>query len=262
MNIKRSYFQLLLGSVTVGLFLANCTVQQAKDDGECDKGDKDTGCACADGSVGYQVCDSDGVFGSCVCPDPNSGGGSSNNGTAGKTGNDGGATTTPAGGKTGTAGTYTAGGDGGAAPTVDPAAGGAGGAPAVTFDPENCEECLAVLCEDQLDTCLDDDLCFSQYASISDCINEERGKGLVKRDVVRACGVNVGASPNAQLTDVWAPDELSPLATDLINCMATSSSETPNADWANDLATNYPNNVPAPWPADSCAKLSCTSKFQ
>src|SRR3954463_451563 len=39
MNIKRSYLQLLLGSVTVGLFLANCTVQPAKDDGSCDKGD-------------------------------------------------------------------------------------------------------------------------------------------------------------------------------------------------------------------------------
>jgi hypothetical protein len=47
--------------------------------------------------------------------------------------------------------------------------------------------------------------------------------------------------------------------------MATSSSQTPNADWANS-DENFPivndDVVPAPWPGDSCAKLSCTAKFQ
>jgi len=269
MNIKRTYLQLFLGSVTVGLFLANCTVQPAKDDGSCDKGDKHSGCDCSDGSVGYQVCDSDGVFGSCVCPAANSGGGSSNQGTAGKTNsNDGGAMTTPAGGKSGsgTAGTYAAGGDGGATSVVDPAAGGDGGAggdAAVTFDPEDCESCLQVLCKDELDTCLADDTCADQYTSIIGCVDDQRVTMLAKRDVVRGCGVNVGSSPNASLQSFWGdPQTLAPETTNLLNCMATSSSQTPNSDWANDLDTNFPNNVPAPWPADSCAKLSCTSKFQ
>ncbi len=263
MNIKRSYFQLLLSSVTVGLFLANCTVQQAKDDGSCDKNDKQSGCKCGDGSVGYQVCDSDGVFGSCVCPDPNSGGGSSNNGTAGKTNTPlgGEPSSSPTGGKSsGTAGTTYA-GEGGT-PVVDPAAGGAGGAPAVTFDPEDCEACLAVLCKDELATCLDDATCASQYTQIIGCVDNVRVTMLAKRDAVRGCGVNVGSSPNASLQDVWAPQQLVDEATNLLNCMATSSAVAPNADWANDLDTNFPNNVPAPWPTDSCAKLSCTSKFQ
>jgi hypothetical protein len=267
MNIKRSYLQALLGSVTVGLFLANCTVQQAKDDGSCDKGDKHSGCDCDDGSVGYQVCDSDGVFGSCVCPSGNTSGGSSNNGTAGKANNSTGGddTTSTTGGKgSGTAGTTYTGGDGGT-PTVDPAAGGAaGGGPLfVPEDPNDCSECLDVLCKDDFDTCLADDVCGDQYLSIIGCIENVRETMLAKRDVVRGCGVNVGSSPNASLQAVWGdPQTLDPKTTNLLNCMATSASETPSAAWANDKDTNFPNDVPAPWPADSCAKFSCTAKFQ
>ncbi len=270
MNIKRSYLQLLLGSVTVGLFLANCTVQQAKDDGSCDKGDKHSGCDCDDGSVGYQVCDSDGVFGSCVCPSGNTSGGSSNNGTAGKSNNTAAGETSSGttGGKSGTAGTggtaYT-GGDGGAGPVVDPAAGGAGGAGPlfVATDPNDCEACLDALCKDELDTCLADDICGDQYVSIIGCIDNVRETTLAKRDVVRGCGVNVGSSPNASLQSFWGdPQTLDPKTTNLLNCLATSASETPSSAWANDLDTNFPNNMPAPWPADSCAKFSCTSKFQ
>ncbi len=259
MIIKRSYFQLLLGSVTVGLFLANCTVQQAKDDGSCDKGDVENGCDCADGSVGHQVCNSDGVFGSCVCPNPNTAGGSSNS-TAGKSSQpEGGEPST--GGNGGTAGTTFTGGEGGTS-AVDPATGGAGGAPDLTFDSEDCESCLMVLCSEELNTCLDDATCASQYTQIIGCVDDVRLMMLAKRDAVRGCGVNVGSSPTASLQDVWAPDQLVDEATNLLNCMATSSSEEPSADWANDLPTNFPNNMPAPWPADSCAKLSCTSKYQ
>ncbi len=264
MNIKRSYLQLLLSSVTVGLFLANCTVQQAKDDGSCSKGDKHSGCDCSDGSVGYQVCDSSGVFGSCVCPDPSASGGTANNGTAGKSNTTAGETNTM-GGKNGTAGTSTAGGDAGGSPVVDPGAGGAGGAGPifVVTDPNDCEACLTALCSNELDTCLADDVCFQQYSDITDCINTERGTGLAKRDAVRGCGVTVGTSPNASLSRLWGdPQTLQPDTTDLINCMATSQSKPKNADWANDLPTNFPNDMPAPWPADSCAKLSCTAKLQ
>lgn len=266
MNIKRSYFKLLMASAGVGLFLANCTVKNASDDtGEgCEKGDKDSGCDCPGGLTGYQVCDSDGVFGSCVCPDDNSG-------TAGKSGNTGG--TSNAGGEPNmsTAGkTYTA-GAGGEAP-VDPAAGGAGGeggAPTFDFDPDDCESCLQVLCATELSACLADDTnvpsCFDQYQAIIGCIDDQRVSGLVKRDIVRACGVNIGSGPVASLNDAWQPAGLTDEATNLLNCMATSSSEEPNADWAN-ADENYPldaNNMlaPTPWPEDSCAKLSCTGKF-
>jgi hypothetical protein len=268
MNIKRSYLKLLMSSVTVGLLLANCTVKESQSD-ECEKGDKDTGCVCADGSVGYQVCNSSGVFGSCQCPDANTAGTTGNN-TAGTSSN-GGTSSTDGGAPSATAGkTSTAGTDAGGAPGMG-GAGGEGGAP-LTFDPENCEECLSALCSAELSACLADTTCFSangdgtgQYERIISCIDGERINGLVKRDVVRGCGVTIGASPDASLADAWAPEGMVPATTNLLNCMATSSSATPNADWANS-DDNYPvvNEmvVPAPWPEDSCAKLSCTSKFQ
>src|SRR4051812_28926602 len=91
MNIKRSYFKLLIASAGVGLFLANCTFKESDGDGKgngnggdpgteaCTKGDKHAGCACPDALVGYQVCSSEGVYGSCVCPDGSGTGGTSNN---------------------------------------------------------------------------------------------------------------------------------------------------------------------------------------
>jgi len=267
MNIKRSYFKLLMASAGVGLFLANCTVKNSSDD-SCEKGDKDTGCDCPGGLTGYQVCDSDGVFGSCVCPDDNSGAGTAgkNSSTAGTSTDEGGAPSS-SGGKTG----YTAGTDaGGVAPVTGGAgAGGEGGAPTFDFDPDDCESCLQVLCATELSACLADDQnvpsCIDQYQAIIGCIDDERVDGLVKRDVVRACGVNIGSGPVASLNAAWQPAGLTDEATNLLNCMATSSSEEPNADWAN-ADENYPldaNNMlaPTPWPADSCAKLSCTGKF-
>jgi hypothetical protein len=96
------------------------------------------------------------------------------------------------------------------------------------------------------------------------CIDDERENGLVKRDVVRACGVSVGRNTTGSLNDAWAPDEMLPETTDLLNCLATASSDPqgPNPDWANDIPNNFPASGPTPWPADSCAKLSCTAKFQ
>jgi hypothetical protein len=265
MNIKRSYLKLVMASAGVGLFLANCTVKTSSDDAgktngngnggepseDCTKGDKHSGCACPGNLVGYQVCSAEGVFGSCVCPD--------SSGTAG-TGN------TPEGGNANNGGTTYAGSDAGGVAAVNGGAGGEGGAP-LTFDPLDCEDCLGKLCADELATCLDDVTCSDQYAAVIGCIDDQRGVDdgttVVKRDVVRACGVTVGSSSTVQGFPDWAPIEMDPKTTDLLNCMATSSTDPqgPNPDWANDLDTNFPAAGPTPWPADSCAKLSCTSKF-
>jgi hypothetical protein len=265
MNIKRSYFKLLMASAGVGLFLANCTVKNSSDE-SCERGDKDTGCDCPGGLTGYQVCDSDGVFGSCMCPDDNSGAGTSNN-TAGKNSSTGG--TSSEGGEPAATGgkTYTAGTSSGGVAPVAGGAGGEGGAGPVVFPTYNtCEECLADLCQAEMDACLADEQCFSaegdgsgEYEAISVCIEDERASGVAKRDAVRGCGVTLGLSSNPDLASDWAPQGMAPATTNLLNCMATSSSLTPNADWANDLATNFPNDMPAPWPEDSCAKLACTS---
>lgn len=268
MNIKRSYFKLLTASAAVGLFLANCTVKNSSDD-SCEKGDKDVGCACPGGLTGYQVCDNDGVFGACVCPDDNSGAGTSNTSTAGKSNTSTGGTNSSDGGEPASTGgkTYTAGTDAGGVAAVNAGAGGEGGAGPVVFpDYATCEECLDDLCKAQLDACLGDEQCFSaaadgsgEYEAISECIETARASGLVKRDALRSCGVTFGGSsvpdPNRP---VWAPQAMAATTTNLLNCLATSSSQTPDAQWAND-PNNYPAAGPTPWPEDSCAKLACTS---
>jgi hypothetical protein len=307
MNIKRSYFQ-VLAAVGVGMLLmTNCTVKEGDDD-DCDKGDRETGCKCSDGSVSYQVCNSDGEFGKCVCDgssvDDSCDEGSKKSGCScsgnvvgyqvcdgdgvygacvcpssgtGGSGNDTGGTNSSGSGGTGNASNGGSSGSGTAAAN----AGGAGGEPSLPdFDPENCEACLQVLCAEEFQACLDDkdpngigQPCISedgesgQYVDIANCINAERVNGLVKRDVVRNCGVTIGASAtDASLSDAWAPQGMRDSTTNLLNCMATSSQDTPNADWANS-DDNFPvdsdlNVNPTPWPDDSCAKLACTSKFQ
>ena len=269
MNIKRSYFKLLIASGAVALFLANCTFKESDGEGDgsggdpgaeaCTKGDKHSGCACPGALVGYQVCTSEGVYGSCVCPDVSGTGGTNNAGGVPSAGN---------GGITSTAGA----GAGGAPPvTAGAGAGGEGGADVVTFvpeDPNDCEACLKVLCKTEYDTCVADETnvpsCVDQYAAIIGCIDDERENGLVKRDVVRACGVSVGANTTGSLNDAWAPADMLPATTDLINCLATATSDPkgPNPDWANDIPNNFPAAGPTPWPADSCAKLACTARFQ
>jgi hypothetical protein len=268
MNNKRSYFKLLTASAAVGLFLANCTVKNSSDD-SCEKGDKDLGCDCPGGLTGYQLCDSDGVFGSCVCPDDNSGAGTSNSSTAGKSNSSTGGTSSNQGGEPASNGgkTYTAGTDAGGVAAVNGGAGGEGGAGLPDFM-EDCNACLDTLCKTELDACLNDPQCFSaegdgsgEYEAISTCIETARASGLVKRDAVRSCGVTFGASSDPEdpsnFSD-WAPRDMAATTTDLLNCMATSSSQTPDAQWAND-PNNFPAAGPTPWPADSCAKLACTS---
>lgn len=264
MNIKRSYFKLLMASAGVGLFLANCTV---KNSDECSKGDKDSGCDCPGNAKGYQVCDSDGVFGECMCPDGNTAGTGSDNtagknsSTAGTSGNEGGAPNSSA----GTGGTkYTAGTNAGGVAAVNGGAGGEGGAATPDYM-EDCSACLLDLCATEMDACAADEQCLSadglgggEYDAISSCIELARLDGLVKRDAVRGCGVTFGASPAPDAVSAWAPQDMAPTTTNLLNCMATSNSLPTNANWANDPA-NFPNDVPAPWPADSCAKLACTS---
>jgi hypothetical protein len=261
MNIKRSYFKLLMASAGVGLFLANCTVKNADDEG-CTAGKSRSGCHCDGDVVGHQVCDDDGVYGACECPGTNTAG-TSGNGTAGKNSSTGGTSGDDGGAPSATGGkTYTAGTNTGGSP-VDPAAGGAGGEPGfVVTDPNDCEACLAAFCEDELNTCLGDDTCADQYTAIIGCVDGVRETGVAKRDAVRGCGVNVGTSPDASLQSFWGdPQTLAPETTNLLNCLATTQKEAPSSAWANDLDTNFPNDVPAPWPADSCAKLSCTAKL-
>jgi hypothetical protein len=260
MTIKRSYFHLLFGSLGVALLLANCTVKEDTDQ-SCEKGDKVNGCDCPGNATGHQECGKDGTFGACICPGSGTAG-SSSGGSSDEGGTDGGGsagTTTggtggSSGGTGGTGGTSEAGaGVGGASE------GGAGGEPAFAF--ANCDECVATLCETQFNACADSEECLDQYAAVSGCVEEERKKALVKRDLVRGCGVTLGASSDASLAADWAPPQMNPLTTDLINCMASSLEvDPPNGDWANDMETNFPEGVPAPWPEDSCAKLACTSK--
>src|SRR6478609_6445858 len=174
MNIKRSYFRVLLASVSVGLLLTNCTIKSSdgdnggsgnSDDG-CKKGTKHNGCDCSGGLVGYQLCGSDGTYGECICGkgtgddkcskgDKASGCSCSGNtvgyqvcdsegvygscvcpdGSGGTGGTDSGSS-----GNTSTGGTESYAGAGGDSSIVGQAgAGGAAGLDPSGVDPENCE---------------------------------------------------------------------------------------------------------------------------
>ncbi len=260
MNSKRSMWQVLLAGASFGLLVTNCTIKSASDsadDSSCTTGHKKSGCLCSDDATGYQVCSSDGVYGSCVCPDGTVSVGGGNNDSAGAS---------SGGGTSYSGGTST---DGGAT-YAEAGSGGEGGAPLV-IDPTDCGACLAQLCPKQFEACDADPNCIStnvdgtgQYERIVACIDSQRVNGLVKRDVVRGCGVTIGASPDADVISNWAPEDMDPVTTDLLNCMADAPGAAP-ASWANDDA-NYPvdsNDMinPTPWPAGTCAKLACTSQL-
>jgi len=154
-----------------------------------------------------------------------------------------------------------------------------GAAGTANIDPTDCGACLATLCPKQWaaseaaneTSSSSGEYCLSkntdgtgQYERIIKCVDGQRASGLVKRDVVRGCGVTIGASPDADLISAWAPEGMAPATTNLLNCMADAPGAQP-ASWANDDA-NYPldkDNVPqpAPWAAGTCAKLACTSQI-
>ena len=251
MNSMRSMWKLFVGVAGLGLLVNNCTIKTDDNgsagagnasSGACSPiGSKKQGCICAGNLTSYQVCTAEGIYGACVCDDVSGGGATS---TAGAT-SYGGAV-----------------GDSGAAAVGDAGTGGN-----VVY--ATCEDCLADRCQRQFDACNADPTCISanidgsgQYERIAACINKERVNGLVKRDVVRGCGVTIGVSADPDVISEWAPEGMDPVTTDLLNCMADAPGAAA-ASWANDDA-NYPvdgNDMinPTPWPAGTCAKDACTS---
>jgi len=263
--------KLLLGVSGMGLLVTNCTLKSASDDaaagasGTCVAG-KVIECACPGGKKGTQSCLASSTYGTCDCSAATDGGASSGGASAaGGASSSSGATS---GGANGVA--AATGNDAGAGGASEAGAGGAGGEGPVVY--ATCDDCLADRCKAQYDACFDNPNCVStnvdgsgQYEKIAACIDKQRvANGLVKRDVVRGCGVTIGANPAANFTDAWAPEEMDPVTTDLLNCMADAPGAAP-ASWANDDA-NYPvdsNDMinPTPWPANTCAKDACTSKL-
>jgi hypothetical protein len=262
--MKRSYRHLFMGAVGVALLLSNCTVKEDSDE-SCEKGDKVNGCECPGGVTGHQECESDGSFGSCICPGGVGGSGNTSGSNTGGNGDDEGGA--PGGGiggisSAGSGGASDAGAGAGGA-LSEGGADGAGGEPPFAF--ETCTECLETLCADEWEACAaaDQGICEMQYGAVADCIEADRANGPngtnVTRDRLRGCGVTLGSSANPNLAGDWAPAQMAQETTDLINCLATSSSELPDDEWANVNGPNFPQSGPTPWPADSCAKLACTS---
>jgi hypothetical protein len=144
------------------------------------------------------------------------------------------------------------------------------------IDPTDCTGCLTQLCKPEWAACaaedetsppdpdFPNDYCLSSMADgsgqieqIMDCITAERAKGLVKRDVVRACGSSIGASASTTFF-VWAPKTMTAATEALMNCMADDPNETMPGAWATN-SNNYPPAGPLPWSDGTCAKFSCTS---
>lgn len=273
MKSMRPSFALLISSLGATLLFANCTIKSVEDDGTGGKGSSSGGsstttdkctpgesndCTCTNGKNGAQVCNSKGTgYNSCVCDGVVDTGGSSNAGGEGNTG-----------GKSGSSGSSS----GGADATGE---GGAGGDPFANIDPEDCASCLAQLCPEQWMACEADTQCVStdfdgtgQYEMIqNNCVEPERVNGVVKRDVVRGCGVSLGQSTDPNFTADWGPG-INPATVELMNCMAMGANPPtangkPDASWANS-EDNFPivNQMvqPVPWPEGTCAKLACTGK--
>jgi hypothetical protein len=223
-------------------------------------GRKVTGCICAgNNNVSYQLCTEEGIYGDCVCAAVSNGGSSSggasssagaSNSSAGKGGAYAGGPSSASAGE---------GGEGGAAPTVDAV---------------DCVTCLSNFCQQEWDDCVAEDenhpetagnYCLSskpdgsgQIESVLKCIDAERRKGLVKRDIVRACGSSLGLSADPSFFQ-WPPTDMTAVTAQLLNCMADAPTETTPGTWAN--SSNIPTNgsSPKPWLDNTCAKLSCTS---
>lgn len=276
MNSKRSMWKLLVGVAGVGFLVTNCTIKSATDDdtagagnttsGSCSPvGKKVSGCTCpGNNSVSYQLCTAEGIYGDCVCTATGSGGSSSGGSSSGGS---------SSGGKSSSAGyggSVTA--DAGASPAAagDAGAGGAGD----VIDPTDCYGCLDQKCAPEWSDCVAEDeknpetpgnYCLSstgdgsgQIEAVLDCIENERMNGLVKRDVVRACGSSLGQSTDPSFFQ-WPPTDMTAVTTQVLNCMADATDEvTKPGRWADD--TNIPpSGSPKPWLDGTCAKLACTS---
>ncbi len=276
MNSIRSMWKLFVGVAGLGLLVNNCTIKT--DDsgsagagntssGSCSPvGSKTVGCLCTGNLKSYQVCTDDGTYSACVCDDVSGGGAASVAGATSYAG------ATTAAGATSYAGT---GGYSGAG--VDAAEAGAAGDGPLDIS-SDCYTCLTQLCSQEWGACAADNettvanpgdpYCLSQSTSaapgqmelIMACITNERAKGLVKRDVVRACGSTIGMSADPMFF-VWAPQEMTPATEELINCMADAPDETNPGSWATDTEKNFPDSGPRPWDDMTCAKLACTSKL-
>jgi len=257
MNSKRSMWKLLVSVACVGLFVTNCTIKTDDDDSDgCTPGKKKDCSACDNGVTGSQTCQDDGSYGACVCPGSVNGGSSSGGASSGGA-SSGGASS---GGKSSTAGN-------GGNWMGSAGEGGEGGTGPVVF--ADCLECLDARCAKEYAACDADAKCISaeldgsgQYERIAECIDKERVKGVVKRDVVRGCGVTIGANPDPDVISAWAPEGMADTTTNLLNCMADAPGAEP-ASWAND-DKNYPidNNDminPTPWADGTCAKDACAS---
>jgi hypothetical protein len=256
MNSKRSVWKLLVSVACVGLFVTNCTIKTDDDDSSgCTPGKKKDCSACDNGVTGSQTCQDDGSYGACVCPGSVNGGASSGGASSGGSSSGGKSATA------GYAGTWTGGGASVAGE------GGEGGTGPVVY--ADCLDCLADRCAKEYAACDADPKCISadldgtgQYERIAACIDTERVKGVVKRDVVRGCGVTIGASPDPDVISAWAPENMAATTTNLLNCMADAPGADP-ASWAND-DRNYPvdgNDMinPTPWANGTCAKDACAS---
>jgi len=269
MNSKRSMWKLLLGAAAVGLLVTNCTIKTESDDDDtgCTLGQKKNCTACDGGITGYQTCQSDGTYDACYCPGSTNAGSSNGGGSSAGASNSSGGK----GGDTSSGGTSAgAAGEGGE--------GGEGGASiAPIIDPNDCYDCLNKLCTPEWDACVMEDennpqdptapgdYCLSskgddtgQIEAVLGCIEAERLKGPVKRDVVRACGASLGQSADPTDNFIWAPNQMTAATAGLINCMADAPDETEPGSWAD--SKNIPNaSAPKPWLDMTCAKLSCTS---
>jgi hypothetical protein len=266
MNSKRSMWKLLVSVASVGFLVTNCTIKNATDDDGCTPGDKKE-CNACNGVTGSQTCQDDGSYGVCDCPGSNnagaSSGGASSNGGSGS----------PSGGKSSTAGS------GGSIPTDGGASngeGGEGGEGPAPIDPTDCYGCLNTQCATEWEDCaLEDEnnpetagnYCLSsegdgtgQIEAVIDCIEAERKKGGVKRDVVRSCGSSLGQSTDPDFF-LWPPIEMTAVTAQVLNCMADAPDEMTPGTWAN--SSNIPSNgTPKPWLDMTCAKLACTSAIK
>ncbi|MES1178629.1 MAG: hypothetical protein ABUL62_30185 [Myxococcales bacterium] len=277
MNSKRSMWKLLVGVASVGLLVTNCTIKTDDDDakagsgnssagagnatsGECSPvGKKLSGCICAGNLTSYQLCTDEGIYGACVCDDTSGGGASSYGGAASYAGN---------------AGAVESAGSAGADASE-------GGADSVVEAAEaECYGCFIQNCTDEWDACAaesettttdpDGHYCLSEGATaapgqieaIMTCIANERKSGLVKRDIVRACGSSIGASADPMFFE-WPPANgaMTPATEGLINCMADAPDETIPGNWAN-ASNNFPSSGPRPWDDMTCAKTSCTAAIK